>query len=99
LPTKTPKPQTNGVKVDSTGSLALTAEKTVELQNTFRKDTTKTVNPLGITTYNSAFAQHLHHSPHSFQPSKNIMYILQKFYTYSDTTNNNPHWDLTKSFV
>jgi hypothetical protein len=83
------------VKVDSTDSLAPIAEKTVKLQDTFRKDTAKIVSPLGITTYNSARTQHLHHSPHFFPPSKNITDILKKFYTYSEATNNNPQWDST----
>jgi hypothetical protein len=89
------------VKVDSTGSLALIAEKKVELQDPFRKDTANIFNPLGITTHNSAFPQHLHNSPHSFRPTENIMDILhiikkgnyittlQKLYTHSDTKNNN----------
>jgi hypothetical protein len=88
------------VKVHSTGSLALIPEKKVELQVPFRKDRVNIFSPLRMATHNSAFLQHLHDSPHSFRPSKNIvgtlhiiqkgnyMTTLQKFYTHSDTKNN-----------
>ena len=98
---KNPKLQTNMVKVDSTGSLALIAgkKKKVELQDPFKKDRVNIFNPLDITNYNSAFP-HLHDSPQSFRPSEiitdilhiikagNYMTTLQKFYTHSDTKNN-----------
>ena len=79
-------------------------EKKGELQDPFRKDTVNIFNPLGITTHNSASPQHLHDSSHSFRPSENIIDILhiikkgnymttlQKFYTHSDTKNNNQRY-------
>jgi hypothetical protein len=99
---KNSKLQTNIVKVDSTSSLALIWGGGGGLTaRSFQKERANIFNPLGITIHNSAFLQYLHDSPHSFRPSENIMDILhiimkgnymtalQKFYTYSDTKNNN----------
>jgi len=100
FPYKNSKLQTNIVKVDSSSSLALIWGGGLTARS-FQKERANIFSPLGITTHNSAFPQYLHDSPHSFRPSKNIMDILhiimkgnymttlQKFYTYSDTKNNN----------